>query len=67
LPPNAPFIGHRVASVPWPADTVLVAILRDARVLVPSGDDPLEGGDELLFVAAAEVEEELRDLLMHGV
>jgi len=66
LPPNAPFIGHRVASVPWPADTVLVAILRDARVLVPSGDDPLEGGDELLFVAAAEVEDELRNLLMHG-
>ncbi|MGH8889435.1 MAG: potassium channel family protein [Acidothermaceae bacterium] len=66
LPPNAPFIGHRVASVPWPTDTVLVAILRDGRVLVPSGDDPLEGGDELLFVAAAEVEEDLRDLLLHG-
>ena len=39
---------------------------RDGRVLVPSGDDPLEGGDELLFVAAAEVEEQLRDLLLHG-
>jgi trk system potassium uptake protein TrkA len=66
LPSNAPFIGHRVGSVPWPTDTVLVAILRDARVIVPSGDDPLEGGDELLFVAAAEVEEQLRDLLLHG-
>jgi len=66
LPPNAPFIGQRVASVPWPTDTVLVAILRDGRVLVPSGDDPLEGGDELLFVAAAEVEEDLRNLLLHG-
>ena len=66
LPPNAPIIGHTVKSVPWPVDTVLVAILRDGRVLVPSGDDPLEGGDELLFVAAAEVEEQLRDLLLHG-
>ena len=66
LPPNAPFIGHRVGSVPWPTDTALVVILRDGRVIVPSPDDPLEGGDELLFVAASEVEDELKHLLMHG-
>ena len=66
LPPNAPFIGQRVGAVPWPADTALVVILREGRVITPSRDDPLEGGDELLFVAAPEVEEQLRDLLMHG-
>ena len=66
LPANAPFIGHRVGSVPWPADTALVVILRDGRVIVPSRDDPLEGGDELLFVAPAEVEPELRRLLLDG-
>src|SRR5690348_10716269 len=66
LPPNAPFIGHRVGSVPWPGDTALVVILRDGRVIVPSPDDPLEGGDELLFVAPAEVEPELRRLLLDG-
>jgi trk system potassium uptake protein TrkA len=31
---------------------------------VPEGDEPLEGGDELLFVATAEVEEELQKLLL---
>jgi trk/ktr system potassium uptake protein len=66
LPANAPFIGQRVGSVEWPADTALVVVLRDGRVIVPSPDDPLEGGDELLFVAAPEVEEELRSLLLHG-
>ena len=52
--------------MPWPADSALVVILRDGRVIVPSSDDPLEGGDELLFVASPEVEDELRGLLLHG-
>jgi trk system potassium uptake protein TrkA len=63
---NSPYIGHRVGSVPWPVDTALVVILRDGRVLVPTADDPLEGGDELLFVAAPEVEPELKALLGGG-
>jgi trk system potassium uptake protein TrkA len=32
-------------------------------VIVPQGDDPLEAGDELLFVAAAEVEPDVRTAL----
>jgi trk system potassium uptake protein TrkA len=31
---------------------------------VPEADEPLEGGDELLFVAVTEVEEDLRKLLL---
>jgi trk system potassium uptake protein TrkA len=42
-----------------------VTILRGARVIVPEADEPLEGGDELLFVAVAEVEDELRDVLLN--
>ena len=41
----------------------LVAIIREGRVVVPPADDPLEAGDELLFVATAEVEGELDPLL----
>ena len=37
-----------------------MAILRGGRVIVPQADDPLEAGDELLFVATAAVEEEIR-------
>ena len=45
-------------------DAALVTILRGQRVIVPEPDEPLEGGDELLFVAAPEVEEELRAALL---
>ncbi|MCA1702452.1 MAG: TrkA family potassium uptake protein, partial [Actinobacteria bacterium] len=38
-------------------------ILRGGRVIVPQGDDPLEGGDELLFVAAADVEADVHAAL----
>jgi trk system potassium uptake protein TrkA len=32
-------------------------------VIVPQPDDPLEAGDELLFVASANVEDEIRRAL----
>ncbi|MDQ1687933.1 MAG: trk/ktr system potassium uptake protein [Frankiaceae bacterium] len=66
LAEGATVVGKRVGSVTWPPDTALVAILRGGRVLVPSQDDPLEAGDELLFVAAADVEDELQSLLGTG-
>ncbi len=40
-----------------------MAILRDGRVIVPNSDDPLEGGDELLFVTSEDVEHQLGELL----
>ncbi|GAB3668820.1 TrkA family potassium uptake protein [Actinocorallia lasiicapitis] len=63
LPEDAPLNGQRVGSVAWPRDTALVAILREGRVLVPTADDTLEAGDELMFVASQDVEDELSDLL----
>ncbi|MFJ1701814.1 potassium channel family protein [Kitasatospora sp. NPDC088346] len=60
---DAALVGTRVGDVPWPVDTALVSIIREGRVLVPAKDDTLEGGDELLFVAAQEREEELENLL----
>ncbi|MEW9549458.1 TrkA family potassium uptake protein [Nonomuraea sp. NPDC050783] len=63
LAEDAPVVGQRTGAVPWPPDTALVAILREGRVLTPSADDPLEAGDELLFVASQEVEQELARLL----
>jgi trk system potassium uptake protein TrkA len=63
LPDDAPLGGQRVGSVAWPNNTALVAILREGRVLVPTPDDTLEAGDELLFVATQDVEDELGELL----
>ena len=63
LAQDAHLVGETVGSVEWPLDAALVAILRDGRVLVPAPEAALEGGDELLLVATAEVEAELRTLL----
>jgi trk system potassium uptake protein TrkA len=63
MPGDAPLAGRRIGAIEWPSDTALVAILRDGRVIVPNSDDPLEGGDELLFVTSQDVEEELGALL----
>jgi trk system potassium uptake protein TrkA len=64
LPPAAPYVGRPVRDVPLPHDSALVAILRGKRVLVPSADDPLEAGDELVFVVTAEVEPAVRSVIL---
>jgi trk system potassium uptake protein len=64
LPETAPYVGRAVRDVPLPHDSALVAILRGKRVLVPSPDDPLEAGDELVFVVSAEVEEQVRSVIL---
>ena len=65
LPDDTPWGGKPVKRLDLPRDVALVTILRGPRVIVPEGDEPLEGGDELLFVAVAEVEGVLRELLLH--
>jgi trk system potassium uptake protein TrkA len=52
-----------VRSLALPRDAALVAVLRGGRVIVPTEGDSLEGGDELLFVASAAVEPEIRTAL----
>ncbi|MBU3751820.1 MAG: TrkA family potassium uptake protein [Mycobacterium sp.] len=67
LPEDTPWGGRPVRKLDLPRDVALVTILRGQRVIVPEPDQPLEGGDELLFVAAPDVEPELRTLLAEGV
>jgi len=57
LPLDSPVVGSRVGDVTLPPDTTLVTIVRDRKVITPSPDDPLEAGDELLFVTSAESED----------
>jgi trk system potassium uptake protein len=63
LPVDSPCVGTRVGELGWPPDTALVAIIREGRPIVPSPDDPLEAGDELLFVATPDVGPQLEELL----
>ena len=63
LPPETPLAGKPVSALRLPRDAALVTILRGGRVIVPQPDDSLESGDELLFVASVEVEDEIRAAL----
>jgi trk system potassium uptake protein len=64
LPETAPYVGRAVRDVPLPRDAALVAVLRGKRVLVPTPDDPLEAGDELIFVCITEVEDSVRAVIL---
>src|SRR5579875_2895342 len=66
MPDGAPLAGQRLGDIEWPADTVLFAILREGRVIVPSSDDPLEPCYELLSATTEDVEDELGKLLADG-
>jgi trk/ktr system potassium uptake protein len=61
LPEDTPVGGKRARSIELPHDAALVAILRGGRVIVPSDDDTIEAGDELMFVASQEVEPAIRE------
>jgi trk/ktr system potassium uptake protein len=63
LPAETPLAGKPVSELDLPRDSALVTILRGDRVIVPQPEDPLEPGDELLFVATADVEPEIRTAL----
>ncbi|PWF86451.1 potassium channel family protein [Kocuria rosea] len=60
VPHEHPIIATMVSQVPWPPDVTLVAILRDGVPITPSGDDVVEGADQLFFVSTTEGEAQLR-------
>ena len=63
LPAHTPLAGAPVRALKLPNDSALVTILRGGRVIVPQPDDPIEPGDELMFVAAEDFEEEIQRVL----
>ncbi|MEP6762519.1 MAG: TrkA C-terminal domain-containing protein, partial [Sporichthyaceae bacterium] len=63
LPTDSPYVGKPSGLIPFPDNCALVTILRDGQVYVPAREQPVEAGDELLFVVSADVEDELERLL----
>jgi trk system potassium uptake protein TrkA len=66
LASDSPVAGQRVGAQNWPEDTALVAIVRGDRVIAPTADDPLEIGDELIFVSSPRQESALQQMLGHS-
>lgn len=63
LPEDSPYVGKPSGLVPFPDNCALVTILRDGQVYTPDKEQPLEAGDELLFVIPTELEDDLERLL----
>ncbi len=63
LPEDSPYLGIACGLVPWPEGCSVVTILRDGMVYPPTPEQPLENGDELLFIASPEAEPLLNQLL----
>jgi chloride channel protein, CIC family len=63
LTERSPLAGKTVASVAWPRQVVLVAVLRGEEVIVPRGPVELRIGDHVTLFAAPGAEQVARDLL----
>ena len=66
LPNDAALADHSVRELALPEDAALVAIVRRGKVIVPRDEETFEAGDELVFVASADVEPEVRAALGLG-
>ena len=60
LPDSSTCIGKTVGEIEPPQDASLAAIVRDERVIAPSATDVFSAGDELLFVASAAAEDQIK-------
>jgi trk system potassium uptake protein TrkA len=60
---GCPVCNKKVHELNLPEGSVLVAIVRGDRVIVPKGDTVMEAGDRVLAVAASGKEEEIRRAL----
>ncbi len=54
-------VGKSVQTIELPPQCVLIAVLRDEAVIIPSGDTTLQAGDQILAIARLEYEAALAE------
>jgi trk system potassium uptake protein TrkA len=60
----SPAAGRNLADLKLPRDATIVAVVRDARLLVPKDDTVLDAGDEVLALVTSDSEETVKSLLV---
>ena len=60
LPDSAKACGRTVEEVQLPENATLAAIVRDGQVIPPHSHDDYSAGDELIFIATAAAEDQLK-------
>jgi trk system potassium uptake protein len=64
LPEDSPNVGRAIYELRLPADSAIVAILREGHVVIPQPETVLAGGDEVLALASPGAEGTLRAAIM---
>jgi trk system potassium uptake protein TrkA len=63
IAPDSSVVGETIAGIRLPPETVIGAVLRNGKVLVPTGSTSLVADDEVIILARREHEPALRRLL----
>jgi trk system potassium uptake protein TrkA len=63
LAADSPAADQEISSLDFPRDSTVVAVVRQDHVVVPRGDTPLLGGDEVLVLVTEDSEATVRALL----
>ncbi len=63
IPEGSPNDGRPIYELRLPTDAAIVAVLRDGHVVIPQPETQIVAGDEVVALAAAESEQQLRELL----
>jgi trk system potassium uptake protein TrkA len=59
----SPAVGKSVKEINFPPNCLLISLLRNKEIIIPSGETVLEAGDSIISLIASEQVEELRHLL----
>jgi trk system potassium uptake protein TrkA len=63
LPEGDPTVGRAVRDLRLPANTALITLVRDNRVILPGPDVVLQAHDEMVFIAGSADENDIREAL----
>ncbi len=64
LAEGSPAIGTQIVDLGLPRECTIVALLRDAHVVVPRGDTVLRRGDEVIVLVTGDAEADVRTVLV---
>lgn len=66
LADGSPAVGRPIRDLDFPRDATIVAVVRDAHVIVPRGDTVVQAADEVLALVTADSEARVTAILAGG-
>lgn len=64
LPPSSPVVGRAIKDLDLPEESVISMVMRQDKVVIPTGNTTLQAGDDVIALAKIAGEKALRDKLL---